>query len=333
MKIITFVLRSQPQAVPRIGILIDNDSNVIDLQASHQILLNNPCPYFQDMLTFLDGGEKSVNIAEKIQYYITAQHPPKTIYSLHDITLLSPVPRPRSLRSCIVLEKRLIHATKTAASWKIPLISKLDTLAEKMHKKSSLNSPDSLYKSPTYYKGNPFSVVGTNAPVYWPSYTDKLDYELEIGIFIGKIGKNIKPEEAHKYIAGYTIYNDFSARDVQIREMMARLGSTKSKDFDTGNAIGPYLVTPDEIPHIDNLDISAKVNGTEWVKSNSSEMPYSFAEIIAYISKDETLYPGEFIGSGTVGKCSGLELNRWLKRGDVVELSVENLGVLRNVIV
>ncbi|HLP90306.1 MAG TPA: fumarylacetoacetate hydrolase family protein [Nostocaceae cyanobacterium] len=333
MKIITFVLRSQPQTVPRIGILIDNDSNVVDLQAGHQILFNNPCSYFQDMLSFLDGGEGSVNIAEKIKYFIITQRPPKTVYSLHDITLLSPVPRPRSLRSCIVFEKRLIQATKTAATWKMPLVSQLDSLVEKLQKKPSTNSQELWYKSPAYYKGNPFTVVGTNAPVYWPSYTNKLDYELEIGIFIGKVGKNIKPEEAHKYIAGYTIYNDFSARDVQIREMMVRLGPSKGKDFDTGNAIGPYLVTPDEVSHIDNLAISAKVNGTEWVKSNSSEMPYSFAEIIAYISRDETLYPGEFIGSGTVGKCSGLELNRWLKRGDVVELSVENLGVLRNVIV
>jgi 2-keto-4-pentenoate hydratase/2-oxohepta-3-ene-1,7-dioic acid hydratase in catechol pathway len=175
--------------------------------------------------------------------------------------------------------------------------------------------------------------VGTNAPVYWPSYTEKLDYELEIGIFTGKVGKNIKPEDAHKYIAGYTIYNDFTARDIQIREMMARLGPSKGKDFDTGNAIGPYLVTPDEVPEPYNLVMSAKINGTEWSKGNTSEMHYSFEEIIAYVSREETLYPGEFIGSGTVGNGCGLELNRWLKRGDAVELSVESLGVLRNVIV
>ena len=193
--------------------------------------------------------------------------------------------------------------------------------------------PKVWYEFPVYYKGNPFSVVGQDAEVHWPAYTEKLDYELEFGIFIGKAGRNITPEVAPNHIAGYALYNDFSARDIQMQEMKCRLGPAKGKDFDTGNAIGPYLVTPDEIPEPYNLTMSARVNGEEWSRGNSGSMHFTFEEIIAYISRDETLYPGEFIGSGTVGSGCGLESERWLKQGDVVELQVEGLGVLRNVIV
>jgi 2-keto-4-pentenoate hydratase/2-oxohepta-3-ene-1,7-dioic acid hydratase in catechol pathway len=115
--------------------------------------------------------------------------------------------------------------------------------------------------------------------------------------------------------------------------MQGRLGPTKGKDFDTGNALGPYLVTPDEIPDPYNLTLVARVNTEEWSRGNSGDMHFTFEEIIAYISQDETLYPGEFIGSGTVGNGCGLELDRWLKADDVVELEAEGLGVLRNRIV
>jgi len=106
----------------------------------------------------------------------------------------------------------------------------------------------------------------------------------------------------------------------------------KGKDFDTGNAMGPWLVTPEEIVNPHNLTMVARVNGQEWSRGNTRDMHFSFEEIIAYISKDETLYPGDFIGGGTVGNGCGLELNRWLKLGDKVELEIEGLGILTNTI-
>jgi 2-keto-4-pentenoate hydratase/2-oxohepta-3-ene-1,7-dioic acid hydratase in catechol pathway len=333
MKLVTFVPSSNPSATPLLGVLIKGDRTIVNLQAGSLVMAGDPEPFFADMLAFLDAGEAARDAAEQVRDFVITQRPPETTYPVSDVVLLSPVPRPRSIRDCLVFEKHLIQATRTVVRWRSPLLANLDAWVEKLRGRPLFSPPKVWYESPVYYKGNPLSVVGTDTEVHWPSYTEKLDYELEFGIFIGKIGRNITHEEARNHIAGYTIYNDFSARDIQMREMECRLGPAKGKDFDTGNAIGPYLVTPDEIPTPYNLTMSARVNGEEWSRGNSSSMHFTFEEIIAYISRDETLYPGEFIGSGTVGSGCGLESDRWLKRGDVVELDVEGLGVLRNVIV
>ena len=174
-----------------------------------------------------------------------------------------------------------------------------------------------------------------------PAYTKRLDWELEFGIFIGKEGRDIPAEKAREYIGGFSIFNDFSARDIQGQEMKSRLGPAKGKDFDGGNAIGPVLVTPDEIPDPYNLSMKARVNGEEVSVGNTRGMHWTFEQMIAYVSQGETLHPGEFFASGTAtvpesGKdrrgC-GLEMGRFLKAGDTVELEVERIGVLTNYIV
>jgi 2-keto-4-pentenoate hydratase/2-oxohepta-3-ene-1,7-dioic acid hydratase in catechol pathway len=149
-------------------------------------------------------------------------------------------------------------------------------------------------------------------------------------VFIGRQGRDIAESEAASYIAGYTIFNDFSARDMQLREMQGRLGPAKGKDFDTGNVMGPWLVTPEEIADPYALTMTARVNGEEWSRASTGDLHFTLEEIIAYISRDETLYPGDFIGAGTAPGGCGLELDRWIQAGDVVELEVEGLGVLRN---
>jgi len=186
---------------------------------------------------------------------------------------------------------------------------------------------------PIYYKGNPASVIGPGADVLWPAYTERLDFELEFGVFIGRQDHDISETEASSYIAGYTIFNDFSARDIQLRDMQGRLGLVKGKDFDTSNAMGPWLVTPDEIPNPYNLTMLARINGEEWSRACTGELQFSFARMISYISQSETLYPGDFIGVGTAPGGCGLEIDRWLQPGDVVELEVEGLGMLPNRVV
>jgi 2-keto-4-pentenoate hydratase/2-oxohepta-3-ene-1,7-dioic acid hydratase in catechol pathway len=136
-----------------------------------------------------------------------------------------------------------------------------------------------------------------------------------------------------KHVFGYTIFNDMSARDAQALEMEGRLGPAKGKDFDTGNPMGPCLVTADEIPDPYNLTMIARVNGEEWGRESSSTMYWKFEDLISYISRSETLYPGEFLGSGTVGNGCGLEHMRFIKPGDVIGLEVERIGVLRNRVV
>jgi len=326
MKLTTFIQNSDKLSVPKLGALMPAGQTIAELQTGAIAMSGSPSP-------FLDGGEEAFNETQKVLDFVIKQSPPDTIHKLDTLTLLSPVPRPHSIRDCMVFEKHVTQATRMVLKHHAPLLSILNNLSEKLIKQPLIKIPKVWYKRPIYYKSNVFSVIGPEAQVRYPKYTNKLDYELEFGIFIGRKGVNIQKNKAHKYIAGYTIFNDFSARDIQFSEMRGRLGPAKAKDFDTGNSLGPYLVTPDEIPDPYNLTMIARINGEEWSRGISKDMHFKFEDIIAYISQDETLYPGEFIGSGTVGNGCGLELNRWLNPGDTIELEIEGLGILRNHII
>jgi 2-keto-4-pentenoate hydratase/2-oxohepta-3-ene-1,7-dioic acid hydratase in catechol pathway len=304
MRLVTFLDGGEQ----RLGRLMD-DETVVDLTAGGSTLLAS-------MLAYLDGGDAANEAAE------AATEPTRR---LADVTLLAPLPRPRSVRDCMVFERHIVQATETVTRWKL---GRLAPLARPF-----LRLPQVWYEQPIYYKSNRFSVVGPEADVRMPAGTQKFDYELEWAIVIGREGRDITSERAFEHIAGFTIFDDFTARDIQIREMAARLGPAKGKDFDTGNAVGPYLVTPDEIPDPYRLTMVARVNGEEWSRGTTADMHHRWEDVIVHLSRDETLYPGELIGSGTVGGGCGLELDRYLEAGDVVELEVEGIGVLRNRVV
>ena len=159
-----------------------------------------------------------------------------------------------------------------------------------------------------------------------------MDYELELACVIGTTGCNFSEAGAASSIFGYTIFNDFSARDTQSIEMNGYLGPGKSKDFDNANAMGPFLVTADEFNPYD-VEMKSRVNGEERSSGRSDTMYYSFEELIAFISRDETMHAGEILGSGTIGGGCGIEQMKMLNSGDVVELEIENIGVLRNRVV
>lgn len=199
------------------------------------------------------------------------------------------------------------------------------------------------YQFPVFYFSNPAVMLGTDEVVPKPKRSEELDYELELACIIGKGGVDIPVEEADSCIAGFCILNDWSARDIQREEVKVGLGPAKGKDFAT--SIGPYLVTPDELADVrlpskegDRYDLTmvARVNGKEYSRGNFREITFTFAEMIARASADCPLYPGDVIGSGTVGTGCILELGAneygWLQPGDVVELEIERLGVLRNTI-
>jgi fumarylacetoacetate (FAA) hydrolase len=196
------------------------------------------------------------------------------------------------------------------------------------------------YKFPVFYFSNAHAVYGPDDVIPYPKRTACLDYELEVAALIGKRGMDIPVEEAEAYIAGYTIMNDWSARDIQREEMKVMLGPAKGKDFAT--SLGPWIVTPDELEDRRSgkgydLQMVARRNGVEISRGNWNTLYYSFAEMIARASEDVMLYPGDVIGSGTVGTGCILELGPenvggWLQPGDVIELEIERLGVLRNVI-
>ena len=190
--------------------------------------------------------------------------------------------------------------------------------------------PPAWYKMPVYYKGNYRSLLGHEQLLTWPRYSQRMDYELELACVIGKEGIDINEDGAGAYIGGYTVMNDWSARDIQMEEMSVGLGPAKGKDFAT--SLGPWLVTPDEFNPTD-ARMTARINGETWSDGNIGQIHWSFPQIVAHASMDETLYPGDLLGSGTVGGGCGLELDRWLQAGDVVELEVEGIGTLRNRVV
>jgi fumarylacetoacetate (FAA) hydrolase len=193
------------------------------------------------------------------------------------------------------------------------------------------------YEIPVFYFSNPNSLVGNDAAIFAPAGSTELDYELELGVVIGKRGRNIAPGQAWEYVAGFTIINDFSARDLQRAEMEVGLGPAKGKDFAT--AVGPVLVTRDEFgDKIEkekiSLEMRARLNGRELSRGNSATLFHSFPKMIAQASRDAELFPGDLIGSGAIGGGCILELGPentggWLKAGDVVELEVERIGKLR----
>jgi 2-keto-4-pentenoate hydratase/2-oxohepta-3-ene-1,7-dioic acid hydratase in catechol pathway len=288
---------------------------------------------FARALPFLNAGPAAVERGRELAEWAFRERPEGVLLALGEVRLASPVPRPGSVRDSMSFERHIVQATRRAA---LGPLGGLDTLLERrVGTRRSLAGRlnKAFYERPLYYKSNPRSVVGHGADVRMPSYTERFDYELEWGVFIGTMGADITEAAARDHIAGYVVFDDFSARDIQMAEMRGRLGPAKGKDFDTGNAIGPWLVTRDELPDPYTLTMTARVNGAEWSRGSTGDMHWSFEEIVSYISRSETLYPGDFIGSGTVGGGCGLELGAFLKRGDVVELEVEGIGRLRNRVV
>jgi 2-keto-4-pentenoate hydratase/2-oxohepta-3-ene-1,7-dioic acid hydratase in catechol pathway len=188
--------------------------------------------------------------------------------------------------------------------------------------------PDYWYEAPVYYKGNHRSIIGPDEDCPWPSYTEYLDFELELAMIVGRPGRDIGADRAAGYVFGFTVMNDFSARDVQSKEMNAWLGPAKGKDFATG--LGPCIVTADEVGAEPNLEMTCRVNGEEWGRARSGEMHWRWADLLAHVSLDENVFPGDVSGSGTPSGCCGLDLGRRLGPGDVVELEIEKIGVLRN---
>jgi 2-keto-4-pentenoate hydratase/2-oxohepta-3-ene-1,7-dioic acid hydratase in catechol pathway len=334
MKLVTFVDTTGRQ---RIGALMKDGTSIAVLQAGEEVMAGGVSPYFAEMLSFLRGGMPALTRAKEVMAYIEQHRPKEAMTTLETVNLMAPVPVPESIRDAMCFEEHIVNIIRVVGLKKLAF---LDEWIEKLFgRKRSLAYllNKTWYERPIYYKGNRRSTVGTNADVRMPVYAKDLDFELEFGIYIGKEGVNIAREDAHEYIGGYTIFNDFSVRDIQLKEQGGRLGPAKGKDFDTGNAFGPFLVTPDEIQDPQTLTMVARVNGAEWSRGSSADMHWKFADLIAYISQSETLYPGDFIGSGTCsgvnGRGCGLEMGKSLNSGDVIELEVQGLGILRNKIV
>ena len=327
MKLVTY---EDPHGAARIGALFDGDARIADFAAGHGARNGASSPWFGDMLALIDGGNAALDLAREVLEIVASGDVPDAAVDVPLAKLLSPVPVPRQIRACIAFEKHLLHARQVMFRQRADASPDPEATWKKFQEEGAMDIPAPWYERPLYYMTNRFSVVGTDADVVWPRHSELIDYELEFGVFIGKGAKDVPRERAGEHIFGYSIFNDMSARDIQTREMGGQLGPHKGKNFDTGNPIGPWIVTPDEIDDVYDLTMTARVNGEEFSRGSTSEMYYTFEDIIADASRDETIYPGEFIASGTVGTGSGVEYDRYLKEGDIVELEVDGLGILRN---
>ena len=255
-----------------------------------------------------------------------------TTHKLEEVKLLAPIPRPNSLRDAYAFRQ---HVETSRRNRGLEMIKEFDDF-------------------PVFYFSNHNAIFGPSDDIQcMPSHFEKLDYELEIAILIGKEGVNIKAEKAKEYIAGFMIMNDMSSRGLQMKEMKLNLGPAKGKDF--ASVLGPYLVTPDElsgniINEDDNgcnydLQMTCSLNGKLLSKGNLKDMAWSFEKIIERVSYGATIYPGDIIGSGTVGTGCLLEINGtnklkssdftevWLKENDVVEMEIKKLGKITNKII
>lgn len=285
-----------------------------------------------NMSDLLWEGEKAMRKAHKLhQRIVNGKIDPHEGLSIHETVILAPVPYPSSCRDGYAFRQHVEAARRNRG---LEMIKEFD-------------------QYPVFYFTNHQAIFGEGDIECMPDHFQQLDFELEVAIVIGKQGRNIRATEADNYIAGYMIMNDFSARTLQMEEMLLNLGPAKGKDFAT--ALGPWLVTPDELEpyrvdckpgHIGqtyHLTMIARVNGIEVSRGNLADMDWTFAEIIERCSYGVDLFPGDVIGSGTVGTGCFLELNgtkkrlqpehftpQWLQPNDVVELEITGLGILKN---
>ena len=307
----------------KVGAVIDADSRVVDLAAAASGADEGA---FSSMLSLIEGGEHALNLARDTMQ--AAQKSGEHSHALPDVKLMAPLPVPPQIRDFSVFPTHVVQAPagmqKLAAELQGKPVPDVKPAGE---------VPQVYRQQPIYYISNRFSVIGPDETVRWPRYSKYMDFELELAAIIGKRGKDISKADAASHIFGYTILNDFSARDTQLVEMQGMLGPAKGKSFDMGNALGPWIVTRDEIADVAKVKATARVNGKTFVEDDCSAMLHDFEDMIAFVSRDETLYPGEVFGSGTVGNGCGLERFEFLNDGDVIELEFEGVGVLRNTVV
>ena len=321
MKLVSYDKDGQDQLALLVdGLLYDTDLMHPDLPISMSMFLN----YWEDMFPLAVMIDRSIK---------EGNHSRKQGIAYNEAEILAPVPHPTSYRDAYAFRQ---HVAAARRNRKVEMIPEFD-------------------QYPIFYFGNHNSMQGPGDIVCMPDHFEKLDFELEAAIVICKPGKNLKAAEADEYIGGFMIMNDMSARKLQMEEMLLNLGPAKGKDFCT--VTGPMLVTPDELVdflvpcksnhtgNAYNLSMKCQVNGIQVSEGNLSDMDWTFAEIIERSSYGVQLYPGDIIGSGTVGTGCFLELNgtgkfndagyqeQWLKEGDIVDMEIEGLGKLTNSIV
>ena len=310
----------------KIGIVDAEGGRVFDLAgaARHEGVSTAP---FVSMMALIEADDPGMERARSL----LAKHGPEASHwtALADVELLAPLPRPTQMRDAMSYATHIRQSARGGAA-RLAAIKGGKAAFDAEMAKPLGDLPEIYRQMPIYYITNRMTVVGPDATVLWPRYSQVMDYELEVAIVTKRARANIPVSEGAQHIFGYTIFNDFSARDRQAIEMQGRLGPAKGKSFDNSNVLGPWIVTPDEIGDVQALKVEVRVNGETRATGDTGGMLFPFEAILADASQDETIHAGEVFGSGTVGNCCGLEIGRFLESGDTIELHVEKIGTLRN---
>ncbi len=309
MRLVTFAVPRAGGHVLRAGVLAGDAVVDVDLalaRTGRDPVAGGGADGPSEMLNLIRRGERSVDAAREAADRALADGAAEVVHDLAAVRIVAPLPRPNSLRDYLVVEEHLRGVIAAGVINEVP---------------------DEWYRIPAHYKGNVDEIYGPGDTVPWPAYTDRLDYELEVCAVIGAPGRRICATDAGRHIVGYTLYNDWSARDIQAREMSIGNGPGISKDF--ASSIGPCIATPDEFdPPTARLE--ARIDGEVWSVGSLATMHFSFPELVEWTSQEQTLRAGDLLGSGTVGRGCGVELDRWITQGCTVELEAEGIGVLRN---
>lgn len=322
MRLVTFRSRTQPNSKSRIGALVQNDTNIVDLTSLHE-----GQPEFASMLEFIRGGDAALDRArESVK---SAQAKNQGLVASQDATLLNPLPNPPLVRDWGMMAEHAEFFLRLSANARAAREADPKAALEKLKAQGALSLPKNYFTLPRFYVANPLNIAGPEAEIKWPRQCETLDYELEMGLVIGKTGKDIPKERGREYMFGLTMLNDFTMRDIQQQEGSA---SGRSKEFDGSYAIGPCIATIDEFPDIYNITTRTRLNGEQKTQSSTKTLRVTFERLIEHISADNTLHAGEIFGTGTFEGGCGVETSRLLQDGDVIELEAEGIGTLRNTV-
>jgi 2-keto-4-pentenoate hydratase/2-oxohepta-3-ene-1,7-dioic acid hydratase in catechol pathway len=322
MRLVTFIRAGQP----RLGAWIDEDRQVVDLAAAAAVLDPLAAPAFVSMQALIESGPRALDRARSI----LSRPLESALLQTKDCTLLAPLPQPTQIRDCLCFPEHLQGARRVAGEQMIKAAADPAKRRAELEAANFFAVPRDYYDFPVYYISNRMSVSGPDVDVVWPTYSRYIDYELEWAAVIGKSGSQIAASNAREHIFGYSVFNDWSARDEQMKVMgvSLNLGPGQGKDF--ANGLGPCIVTADEIAEPYRLAMKARVNGQQVSSGSTSGMHYKFEDLIEYVSRGHAIHPGELFCSGTVGGGCSFETGRVLRHGDVIELEVERIGTLKN---
>jgi 2-keto-4-pentenoate hydratase/2-oxohepta-3-ene-1,7-dioic acid hydratase in catechol pathway len=283
-------------------------------------------PRFASMLDLVRAGDAGVEDAREL----CDSHPAQAVHALDDVTLRAPLPNPPRLRDCSLFIAHLQPAFRGMARSIAAEAADPEAEYERLVATGKFDTPEVFSREVIYYNADHTAVSGPGDLIVAPAETRQLDYELEFAAVLGRTARDVDEADAAGVVFGYTIFNDWSCRDLQSVVMESQLGPSRGKDFDGSNTLGPCIVTPDELGSPYDLEMTARVNGEVWSHGSTSTMHHSFEKAIAHFSRNRTVHAGDVLGTGTVMSGSPVEIGKRLKDGDEVELEVQGIGILRN---